>query len=269
MVRTEQTEPVARPLLRARGGVSLAAVLTGVVVAIGAFFLLSALVGGVLSVSGIEADDLAEGTDAGLGAGIALIAAFFLAYLWGGYTAGRMSRGAGFVNGLLVPVVALLVGIAVGAVVVALGSEAELNLPFSANRLPLEDDYVVDWTLGLGAATLGAMFLGGILGGLLGSRWHTKLERKVAAEQQARAVEAAPVPTADADDPWRRTEPGYTDPTAPIHVERHPSVGGTPPPPPPPDRQVTQPGARPSHGAPPPPPPPDEHQPTQEIPPAR
>jgi hypothetical protein len=249
MFKGKQPEPApTEKLLAARGGVSIPAVLTGVVVSIGTFFLLSALVGGLLSVSGVDAEDLEGGTDAGVGAGIALIVAFFLAYMWGGYTAGRMGRGAGFVNGLLVPLVALLVGAAIGGVVWALGATAELNLPFSTNRLPLEDDYVIDWTLGVGAATLIAMFLGGIVGGMLGSRWHTKLERRVASEYVERREGEAQEERMDLTE---GAAPGYGTeqrPTPP-HVERHPSMGGYPPQPP-------SPGS-------------GEHYPTREIPPSR
>jgi hypothetical protein len=184
-----------------------------------------------------------------------LILAFFLSYLWGGYTAGRMSRGAGIVNGLLVPLVALLVGALIGAVVWALGTTAQLNLPFATNRLPLEDtDYVIDWTLGLGAAALIAMFLGGIIGGLLGSRWHTKLERRVAAEYQERQEQEWRDRQVDVTEPAAGSGPdasGEHAATKPVDIYRHPSVGGTPPPPPPEQ----------------PPPPPSEHDQTREFPP--
>jgi hypothetical protein len=239
MYEGEQPEtPPTEKLLAARGGVSFPAVLTGVVVSIGTFFLLSALVGGILAVSGIEAEDLTGGANAGIGAGIALIVAFFLAYMWGGYTAGRMGRGAGLVNGLLVPFVALIIGAIVGGIVWALGATAELNLPFSSNRLPLEDDYVVDWTIGLGAATLIAMFLGGIVGGMLGARWHTKLERRVVTEYEERRGEDRQEQSIDLTDRNVHAQDGTpeTQPMpAPPHVERHPSTGrhSAPPPPPP------------------------------------
>jgi hypothetical protein len=251
MVGSNEPEPVAQErLLAARGGVSLPAVLTGVVVSIGSFFLLSAVVGGILSISGIDAQDLDIETDAGIGAGIALIAAFFLSYLWGGYTAGRMSRGAGIVNGLLVPLVALLVGAIVGGIVWALGTTAQLNLPFATNRLPLEDaNYVVDWTLGLGAAALIAMVLGGITGGMLGSRWHTKLERRVATAYQERETErweeGSTGEVAYGED---HDLPSNDEATSEVQIHRHPSMGGSPLPPPP--------------SAPPP-----DHAPTREFPP--
>ena len=188
----------------ARGGVSLGAILTGVVVAVGAMFLLSALVGGVLVATGTSLEEVAttEAVNAGIATGIALVVAQFLAYLWGGYTAGRMGRGAGFANGLLVPLLALLIALAVGAIASALGATAQLNVPWDTARLPVEESSIVDFGTGIGIAALAAMFVGGIVGGMLGSRWHTKLERRVveehvaeegrgvhAEEEEARAVE--------------------------------------------------------------------------------
>jgi hypothetical protein len=91
-----------------------------------------------------------------------------------------MGRGAGFLNGLLVPIVAVLLLLAVGAVASALGAEAELNNPLDTVRLPIEESNLVDIGTGIGIAVLVAMFLGSIIGGMLGARWHTKLERRVA-----------------------------------------------------------------------------------------
>lgn len=185
----------------ARGGVSAGPILTGVVVAFGSMFLLSAIVGGVLTAIGLEAD-LGQGDaiEAGIGAGIALVVAQLLSYMWGGYTAGRMSRGAGLGNGLLVPLVAIMIAIAVGAVVAAMGATANLNLPFTNNQLPLDNDNVVNWGLGIGIASLVAMFLGGAIGGGLGARWHTKLERRVAEEDREERI-AQVVRTGDSERP--------------------------------------------------------------------
>lgn len=182
--RTEATtvEP------RARGGIASGPVLTGVVVALGAMFLLSALVGGVLVALGVLDTDVTRGEtiDAGIGAGLALVSAQFLSYLWGGYTAGRMARGSGIANGLLVPLTALIVAAIVAAIATGLGAQANLNLPFTTNQLPLENDNLVNWGVGIGIASVVAMFLGGALGGGMGARWHTKLERAVGEEQAHR-----------------------------------------------------------------------------------
>lgn len=169
----------ATPVRETRGGVAGGAVVTGVVVAFGAMFLLSAIVGGVLAALGTTEASVTEGEvlQAGIGAGAALVVAQFLSYLWGGYTAGRMARGAGVANGVLVPILALVVAAGVVGLVAVLGADANLNLPLSTNRLPLEDSTVVDWGVGIGVAALVAMFLGGIVGGSMGARWHTKLEQ--------------------------------------------------------------------------------------------
>jgi hypothetical protein len=167
---------------RARGGVSVGGILTGVVVAFGATFLLSAIIGGILAALGVTDPNVTRNAtvDAGIAGGVAFAIAMLLAYLWGGYTAGRMARGAGVLNGVLVPVVAILVAVIVGAIGAALGATVNLNLPLTTARLPVQGANIVSWGVGLGVAALVAMFVGGIVGGMLGARWHTKLEHRAA-----------------------------------------------------------------------------------------
>ena len=165
---------------RSRGGVSLASILTGVAVALGAMVVLSALVGGIAAAVD-EVGDAVEGataTEVGIGIGIAVALVTFIAYLWGGYTAGRMARGAGALNGVLVPIAALVIaGILAGVVALLTDANAELVVPFRETRLWTgEEGVLVDLGIGIGIATLVAMLLGGLLGGMWGARWHTKLE---------------------------------------------------------------------------------------------
>lgn len=182
-ITTTRAPVAAAP--QARGGVAFGPVLTGVVVAFGSMFLLSALVAGVLASLGLIDANVTTGDviEAGIGAGIALVAAQFLSYLWGGYTAGRMARGAGVANGLLVPLIAILTAVLVGGIAAALGANTNLNLPFTTNQLPTDNGNLVDWGIGIGIASLIAMFLGGALGGGMGSRWHTKLENRTFEEE--------------------------------------------------------------------------------------
>jgi low affinity Fe/Cu permease len=184
--RDTHTTAVERPA-RVRGGVSIGAVLTGVVVGFGSMFLLSALVGGILAATGVDTtEEIADGArQATVGAAVSLVVAMFLAYSWGGYTAGRMGRGAGALNGFLVPLLALLVGAIVVTVVTALGATANLNLPFGDSQLPIEGENLIEFGTGIAIASLIAMFLGGIIGGMMGARWHTKLERRVISERES------------------------------------------------------------------------------------
>jgi hypothetical protein len=160
-------------------------------------FLLSALIGGAITGLGyMDGVQVGDTVTLGIGVGIALVVAQLLSYLWGGYTAGRMGRGAGLANGMLVPVAAIVVALLVLGIGAALGSQARVNLPFTMTELPLENQTIVNWGLGIGIASIAAMFLGGALGGLLGARWHSKLEERAAeelpAERPRRDVSAAP-----------------------------------------------------------------------------
>jgi hypothetical protein len=66
--------------------VSAGGILTGVVVAFGAMFLLSAIIGGVLAALGVTDPNAtrSEVVDAGIAGGSAFVLATLLAYLWGG-----------------------------------------------------------------------------------------------------------------------------------------------------------------------------------------
>ncbi|MBI4729439.1 MAG: hypothetical protein HY775_08055 [Acidobacteria bacterium] len=152
------------------------AIASGALLAFGALFPLSALTAGVLVSAGKPAIDLSHAVPA-TGGTAALVFSLLVAYFWGGYTAGRMGRGAGLANGLLVPAGTILfVGGVIGAAS-AFGGHAAFNLPFSADRLPI--DTALLRNLGAGLAVLSAlcMLTAGIVGGILGSGWHSKIER--------------------------------------------------------------------------------------------
>lgn len=170
--RSEVTREVVR------GGISLGAVLTGVVVAFGSMMAFAVLVGLAFSVGGYSFDDLTPtSTEVGMGLAIGLLLSQLLAYMWGGYTAGRMGRGAGLANGILVPAVALLAGAIVAGTGTLLRGEPQIDIPFIAGlSFDLGAGTTMNAGLALGAASILAMFVGGVIGGILGNRWHAKLE---------------------------------------------------------------------------------------------
>ncbi len=213
-----------------RGGVSAGAVLTGVVVAFGALFILSALITALLVALGLQEAEISRGeaVDVTIGTGIGLVVAQLLAYLWGGYTAGRMGRGAGLVNGLLVALIALLVAVVVAAIATSVGSSVDVDLPFRVD-LPFtpqslaSDGTLREWGAGLAIAGLVAMFLGAILGGALGSRWHRKLERDH--YEQAVATTEPTRPDAAESRRSERPEPGAAAATEPPTQRLQPGSG--------------------------------------------
>lgn len=181
------TEVNRREITIARGGIAPWAILTGVVVAYGAFSLIFAIVGGAFAASGVEADELTSASrEIGIGVAIGALVSWFLAFLWGGYTAGRMGRGAGILNGILVPILFLVIGGIVAALVAAFGETANLQLPFTQNQLPIRGSELYEYSIAFSIAILAAMLIGGILGGGMGQRWHKKLERRTLHDEEQR-----------------------------------------------------------------------------------
>ena len=101
----------------------------------------------------------------------------FLAYLAGGYVAGRMARFDGIKQGVAVWVVGLLVVIVLAVLGAVLGAEynvlSQLNLP----SLPISGGTLTTAGIIAGIAALLVTLLGAILGGSLGTRYHRKIDR--------------------------------------------------------------------------------------------
>ncbi len=161
-----------------RGGISFGSILTGTAVAFGTIFVLSAVIGAIMVATGAWTADLTrdQAVQAGILGGILFLLVQFAAYLWGGYTAGRMARGAGVGNGLLVPAAGIVIAVLVGGIGAALEAETRFFAPFTDVRIPVEQDLLVNFGAAMGLATLVVMFLAGALGGRLGARWHDRLE---------------------------------------------------------------------------------------------
>lgn len=184
MAATGTVVEAPAPPMPIRGGVSVAGVVTGALVAYaaGILFVLGARAIGDyagyrpfrLPIGGMHRTGLVAAVAIGAGVGLALG--------WGGYAAARMGRGKGWLNGLLVPFAAGAIG-ALGLGVAALlrpgpGVDLHLHLPSGYPHLR----YVVPaWILGAGA--VGIALLAAATGGALGARWHTMLERRVLKEE--------------------------------------------------------------------------------------
>lgn len=115
----------------------------------------------------------------GVGALVGIVVATFLAFLIGGYAAGRISLWNGVKHGALIvvwPILFAILGIALGAV---LGGEIiqAISMSFGVTSI---DQITGGAIIGI-VATLVAMLAGGALGGRLGERYH---ERSYGAERR-------------------------------------------------------------------------------------
>jgi MFS family permease len=113
----------------------------------------------------------------GVGGGIAILVVLFLAYLAGGYVAGRMSRFDGTRQGIAVWVVGLIIVILLAIAGAVLGSQynvlKNLNLP----RIPIDEGTATTAGIITLVAILVVTLLGAIIGGKLGDRFHRKIDR--------------------------------------------------------------------------------------------
>jgi FtsH-binding integral membrane protein len=175
------------------GGRDLPASLAGMLVALASLLLLaglaSAAIGTIAFQTGVEGNE----QELSLGALIAAGVVIFLAFLLGGWAAGRMARYDGALNGFMVAVWFVVLGVVL-AVVGAIADNtynlfddlrvAEATLP---NWFSLDD--VTTGAIISSLAFVGLMVLGAVLGGLWGTRMHTRADREIAAGYDRGVVE--------------------------------------------------------------------------------
>lgn len=157
------------------GGFSITSVLAGVLVAYGAFAILAGLAAAALDAFGSDTNLTSDWETLGTTGGIVVAALLFLAYLFGGYVAGRMARRNGVAHGAGV----LLLGIVVVAAVAALARSSADPDAIATNLRSLgipttADEWGQAGTVA-GIASLIAVVVGSLLGGALGERWHARL----------------------------------------------------------------------------------------------
>ena len=171
------------------GGIRFGAGLLGWFAATGFGLVMITIFGGVLAAWGGVASGSTAMTDLrsftadnadvlALTSGIVVLAIIFFGYLVGGYTASRIARFSGFKQGLATwlwgVVITIVLAIVVGVVGTQSGDSSSPN-PF----VPSMDDLQSSSLAGLiGLALVVVLsFAGAVLGGLLGQRYHRKVDR--------------------------------------------------------------------------------------------
>jgi hypothetical protein len=166
------------------GGMKFGSCFFGWLTASGTAVLLAALVTGVGAALGLSRNvDVTNPTPAqtesiGFVGGIVLLAIIFVAYLAGGYVAGRMARFNGLKQGLGVwlwaVIMAILVGIAGWLAGARFDVLARVN---SFPRLPLNEGTLTSGGIIVAVGVVAASLLGALLGGLAGMRYHRRVDR--------------------------------------------------------------------------------------------
>jgi hypothetical protein len=197
---------------RRYGGLDFPASLGGLLAGLAMLAILTGVAGAILGGIGV-ADGFAT-RELSIGGLIAGVLVLFLAFLVAGWVAGRMSRYDGARNGLMTAVWALVLAVVMTGIGAWLG--AEFNV---VERLNLPQWFSSDFTAGAiisGIVGIGAMLLGGWLGGRVGERWHRKPDGLIASTYEGGRVSDSRTSGLAIRDP----EP----PNQNLHVRDNPSV---------------------------------------------
>lgn len=162
------------------GGLNLGAAFFGWLVAVAMIVLLAGVVTAVAAaidreIQLTQSEVEAEGATAGLVVAIVVIAVFAIAYYFGGYVAGRMSRFDGGRQGLGVWVLGLLITIIAVVVGVVFGQEYNVLDEVNPPNVDAPED------AGTGAIVAGVVLLvvsalAAMAGGKAGRHYHTKVD---------------------------------------------------------------------------------------------
>jgi MFS family permease len=157
-------------------GTSWSSVIFGWLAALGAGLILSGIIGAVVGgiFAALGAGGLQEG---GISSLVGLLLTLFLAFLIGGYVAGRLASRSGLKHGLLVPLLSLVITLLLGLLAGALGAGFIDQLggvtlpalpPEVQGQMPQQNLGTIFTVSGILA--LLAPFLGGALGGPWGEK---------------------------------------------------------------------------------------------------
>ena len=185
----ERPEPVDRRDVVARqreqfGGMKFGSAFFGWLAATGMAVLLTALVAGAGTALGLGRNvntttpTAGDVQTVGIVGGIVLLAIVLVAYLCGGYVAGRMSRFNGVKQGIAVWLWAVIIAIIVAIVSAVAGAKFDVLANLNGfPRIPVNEGTLtmagVVTAVGLAVVSL----VGAILGGVLGMRFHRRVDK--------------------------------------------------------------------------------------------
>lgn len=163
------------------GGMKLGSAFFGWLAATGLTVILVAALAAVGVGVGAVGQDLPAGPEqtqtVGLVGAIVLLVILFLAYLAGGYVAGRMARFSGAKQGLAVWLWGVVMAALIAGVAAIVGSQYDILGSLNLPRVQIgEQTDTLATVIGIAVAAAVAL-VGAILGGLAGMRFHRRVDR--------------------------------------------------------------------------------------------
>ena len=162
------------------GGVDIPASLVGMLTALSTTLILAGLVGAAVGAVGYQTGLEEDAQDLSTWSMIGGVAVLFVAYLIGGWAAGRMARYDGARNGFATGVWTIVLAGILAGLGAWVGSEYDI---FRNVDLPqwFTTDAFTTTAIISGVAAILAMFIGGVLGGLWGERYHRHADHTIVA----------------------------------------------------------------------------------------
>jgi hypothetical protein len=162
------------------GGIDIPASIVGMLTALSTTLILAGLAGAAVGAVGYQTGLEESAEDLSTWSMIGGVAILFVAYVIGGWAAGRMARYDGARNGFATGVWTLVFA----GILAALGAWVDSEYDVFRNvELPqwFSTDAFTTAAIISGVAAIVAMFVGGVLGGVWGERYHRRADRTIVA----------------------------------------------------------------------------------------
>jgi hypothetical protein len=166
------------------GGMKFGAAFFGWLAATGMAVLLTALVAGAGTALGLgqnvntTAPTAGDVRTVGIVGGIVLLVIVFIAYLSGGYVAGRMARFSGVRQGIAVWLWAVVIAIIVAILSAVAGARFDVLANLNGfPRIPINEGTLTTAGVVIAIALALVSLIGAILGGLIGMRFHRRVDK--------------------------------------------------------------------------------------------
>ena len=169
------------------GGLDVPASLTGMLTALSMVLLLGGILAAAVGTIAYQIGFRGNQNELSIGSLIGGVVTLFIAFLIGGWAAGRIARYDGGLNGVMTAVWMLLLTAILAALGIWFGDQynvvGQANLPNWFSNW-FSSDAVTTGAVVSGIAAVIATLLGGFLGGLWGQRFHRRADATIAATRK-------------------------------------------------------------------------------------
>jgi hypothetical protein len=162
------------------GGIDVPATLVGMLTALSTTLILAGLIGAAVGAVGYQTGLESDAEDLSVASVVGGAAVLFVSFLIGGWAAGRIARYDGARNGFATGIWTILFAAILSGLGAWLGSEYDV---FSNVDLPqwFSTDAFTTTAIVSGVAAVLAMFVGAVIGGIWGERYHRRADRTILA----------------------------------------------------------------------------------------